>query len=218
MKIGCIIIDSKYPERQKYVNNIEFFFKNTDVSVIKVDGIFTDDVLYDARFHDNRKLTKGQIGCALAHFNALKTAIDMDFDYVFIFEDDIDIYVKDYYELKNWLDNLTEYDICLVTNVGMWFEGIGHDGRIHKNTHVRDYMYTTCCFGTQCYYTNKNIIKLLYETQLNHLTNKKIHIADGLHIHCEKNKNEFLKIVTPQNRNQFFYLADINSIVDTFNS
>ena len=84
MKIGAIIIDSKYPDRQKYINNIEAFFKNTEVSVIKVDGIFTDKVSYDARFDDNRMLTRGEIGCALAHVNALKTAMDMEFDYVFI--------------------------------------------------------------------------------------------------------------------------------------
>jgi GR25 family glycosyltransferase involved in LPS biosynthesis len=211
MKIGAIIIDSKYPDRQKYINNIEAFFKNTEVSVIKVDGIFTDKVLYDARFDDNRMLTRGEIGCALAHVNALKTAMDMEFDYVFIFEDDVDVYAKDYYELKIWLDNLSEYDLCLVTNVGT-FEGIGHDGRTHKNTYIRDYMYVTCPFGTQCYYANKNIIKLLYETQLNYINNNKIHIADGLHIHCEKNKDEFLNIITPQNSYQFFHAGNTVSI------
>ena len=71
MKIGCIIINSNYPDRQHYVKNVENFFSGTDVQCRQISGVFTDEVIYDARFEDNRPLSKGQIGCALAHVNAL---------------------------------------------------------------------------------------------------------------------------------------------------
>ena len=212
MKTGCLIINSGYPERQDYVKKIEQFFKGTNIIYKQLDGVFTDQILYDARFlDDNRPLTRGQIGCALAHVNALKTAIDMDFDYVYIFEDDVEITNNTSYELlQNWLEQLPNHDVCLITNCGT-FQGIGHDGRLHKNTHAISAnthapanMYTTCPFGTQSYYISKNIIKLLYETQMNMINKNRIFIADGLHIHCEKNPNEYLTIVTPVNNATFF--------------
>jgi GR25 family glycosyltransferase involved in LPS biosynthesis len=214
MKIGSIIINSNYPTRQKYVNKLELFFKDTDVICKQINGVFTDRVLYDARFNVNCALTKGQAGCALAHVNALKTAIDMDLDYVFIFEDDVEIIVSNYDVLKKWLDDLPRHDICLITNVGT-YQGIGSDIRLHKNIRVNNnYMYSTCPFGTQSYYIDKNIIKLLYETQLKMIEMNKIYIADGLHIHCKKNPKEFLTIVTPYNNCMFFKQAKEDSIIE----
>jgi GR25 family glycosyltransferase involved in LPS biosynthesis len=191
---------------------LPIFFQNTDVIVIEIPGVFTDEIYYDARFDGDISVSKGAIGCSLAHVNALKIAIDNMFDYVFIFEDDVRITNNNYYELKECLDNLPPNDLVLLTNCG-FHQGIGHDGRIHKNTHInKDYMYTTCPFGTQCYYVNKEITRILYDTQLKMIELKKIHIADGLHIHCEKEKDVFLKIITPINSKKFFEPSGVKSI------
>lgn len=205
MKIGAIVIhSSKYSKRTKYVDSLKKFFNGTEVIFNIIEGVFCDNIINDARFKENKPLSKGQIGCSLAHMNALKTAIDMDFDYVFIFEDDVEVIVDNYITLKKWLDKLpNNYDLCLITNVGT-YQGIGHDGRNHVNKRYNDIMYTSCPFGTQAYYANKQIIQLLYNTQVNALKENKIHIADGLHIHCEKEPNIFLNIVTPTNINRFF--------------
>lgn len=217
MKIGCIVIHTPNFDRKQNVDNLQKFFLNTDVDFRIINGVITNKILYDARFKENKSLTKGQIGCAIAHLNAYKTAIDNDYDYVFIFEDDVKIRVNSYSDLKNWINSLSDnFDICLLTNVGT-YQGIGHDGRNHVNKKVNDVQYVTCPFGTQCYYANKKIIKLLYDTQINMMNINKIHIADGLIIHCEKNKHTFLNIVTPINVNRFFQHIGFNeSIVNKF--
>jgi hypothetical protein len=213
MKIGCVIINSKYSARQQCVKYLEDFFKDTGVEVEIVDGVFTDEIYHDARFDYNSGLSKGQIGASLAHFSALKKAVEKNYDYVFIFEDDVDIVVESYSKLKEWLDNLPEYDLCLMTNVG-WFEGVGHDGRVHKNTEINDCHYVPCCNGVQSYYLRKEIITLMYETQKKHFDKKKLFIADGLHIHCEKNKDEYLKVITPKNQQLLFKTHWCDSIVN----
>jgi GR25 family glycosyltransferase involved in LPS biosynthesis len=214
MKIGAIIIhSSNYIERKKYVDNLVKYFSETPIDINIIEGVITDQNLYDARFTDNISLKKGVIGCSLAHLNAMKLALDMNYDYVYIFEDDITIMNNNYNELQNWLNKLPQnYDLCQLTNVGS-LEGIGHDGRIHKNIYVKDFKYVTCPFGTQAYYTNKNILRIMYDCQINHIKQSKIHIADGLLIHCEKKPNVFLNIITPQNTYRFFKHADIISII-----
>lgn len=212
LKTGCIVIDSNHIHRKKYITNLKKFFSNTNVIFKKINGIFTDKILYDARFTENVSLRRGEIGCALAHIDALKTAIDMDLDYAFIFEDDVEITVERYDILKEWLDNLPEYDICLVTNIGS-FEGIGHDGRIHKNTIINDCKYTTCPFGSQAYYISRKIIHLLYETQINLIKQNKIYISDGLPIHCEKAPSIYLDNITPVNNERFFKHANEESVI-----
>lgn len=214
MKIGCIVIFSNgYSNRQKYVSNLEKFFANTNVIFKVINGIITDKPMYDARFHEKKQLSKGQIGCALAHFNAVKLAKKLDLDYVFIFEDDVEIIAENYDVVQQWLDNLPKNDICLITNVGS-FEGVGHDGRIHSNTLINDSVYMTCPFGAQVYYISKPIINLFYETQLNMIIkHNKIHISDGLPIYCEKENGEFLDIITPQDKDRFFKHSDEVSII-----
>jgi GR25 family glycosyltransferase involved in LPS biosynthesis len=139
------------------------------VEIKIIDGVITDDIIYDARFEENISLTKGQIGCSLSHINALKLALDMNVDYAFIFEDDVEIVVDTYKTLKNWLDNLPKnYDLCLLTTIGI-FVDLGHDGRLHKNIVENGVRYVSCPFGTQAYYASKNIINILYDTQINML-------------------------------------------------
>ena len=208
-KIGAFVIHcASYTERKKNVDTLEHFFENTDVSFIVIDGVITNKRLCDARFNDNRLLSKGQTGCSLAHLNALQKAIDMDLEYVFIFEDDLDICVDNYSILKQWLDNLPhDIDMCLLTNVGTYQgtnTGNGVDNRTHRNICIGDIVYTTCPFGTQAYYIKKNIIKLLYDTQMRYMEKDKIYIADSLHIHCQKEPDVYLKIVTPVHTDRFF--------------
>ena len=219
-KIGAVVIHAAtYTARKKYVQALAIFFANTDVHFKVIDGVITDRVLYDARYKTTQMpLTKGQIGCALAHLKALETAIEMDLDYVFIFEDDVEIIAENYSVLKEWLDNLPPHDICLVTNVGS-HQGLGHDGRLHTNTNIgADLIQPTCPFGTQAYYISKPIIKLLYTTQLQAMQENKIYIADGLTIHCEKNHQhthqpiKYLNILTPQNPDKFFKHIEGESI------
>lgn len=216
MKIGAVVIHSQdYVNRKQYVEKLQKFFQDTEVEFKIIDGVISNQKLYDATFEENTSLSKGQIGCSLAHLNALKTVLDMNLDYAFIFEDDVEINVDNYETLKKWLNNLpNDYDLCLITNVGS-FVGVGHDGRLHQNVIVNDIQYVSCPFGTQAYYANKKIIKLLYDTQINMLNKNKIHVADGLHIHCEKEADVFLKIVTPLNNNRFFYHCGFeNSIIN----
>lgn len=214
-KIGAIIIhSSSYTNRAKYVDRLKTFFADTEVECKVIDGVITDRILYDARFEENRALTKGQIGCAIAHTNALKTALDMDVDYAFIFEDDV-VCHDSYTQVKKWLDNLPpDYELCLIMNVGS-YQGIGHDGRIHTNTVIDDIQYVTCPYGTQAYFANKQTIQLLYETQINCIEQSKIYIADSLFIHCEKKESkEFLKIVTPVKTSRFFTSGYEPSIIE----
>ena len=219
MKIGAIVIHcSDYIERKHYVEKLEKFFENTEVEIKVIDGVITDDIIYDARFEENISLTKGQIGCSLSHINALKLALDMNVDYAFIFEDDVEIVVDTYKTLKNWLDNLPKnYDLCLLTTIGIFVDP-GHDGRLHKNIVENGVRYVSCPFGTQAYYASKNIINILYDTQINMLKKNKLYIADGLHIHCEKEKNVFLQIVTPIEENKLFkHSHSVSSIIGKYN-
>ena len=77
----------------------------------------------------------GLVGCLLSHVEILKKAASENLNNVFIFEDDVRIINNNYFELKECLDNLPPNDIFLLTNCG-FHQGIGHDGRIHKNTYI----------------------------------------------------------------------------------
>jgi len=207
--LGCIIIHSEgYINRKKYVDKLNLFFKEIPVTIIP--GVITDKLIYNPL--NNKILSKGETGCALAHLNALKLAIDNNYDYIFIFEDDVEIIENDYSVLYNWLKNLPEYDICLITYVNS-FQGTGHDGRIHKDKIINNVNYTTCPFGTQAYFCRKEIIHLLYNTQMKLLNENKIHIADGLHIHCKKPTGDYLNIITNVDKNKFFKHANEISLV-----
>ena len=221
MKIGAIIIhSSKYTQRRQYVDGLLNFFKDTEVEVNIIEGVFTDDIYYDARdnLHHNT-IPKGSIGNSLAQFNALKLAIDKGYDYLYIFEDDVSVAVPSYSDLKRWINNIkVEYDLLLITNVG-GFTGKGHDGRIHTKEIVGGDLYKcTCQFGTMAYYVNKDIAKLLYDTQKSAIDNQRIYIADGLHIHCEKAPGVFLNTITPINHNRFFIHEGQESISTQINS
>lgn len=221
MKIGAIIIhSSQYTKRRVYVDGLINFFKDTEVEVNVIEGVFTDNVYYDARhnLHHN-KIGKGSVGCSLANLNAYKLAIEKNYDFVYIFEDDVRITVSSYSELQNWINNITiPYDILLITNVG-YHVGLGHDGRKHYRDIVREDLYKgSCFFGTMAYYLNKDIIKLLHYTQKTEVDNKKIYIADGLIIHCEKSPGVFLDTITPINEKRFFSNAEQESISNHINS
>ena len=215
MKIGAIIIhSSKYTQRKIYVDGLVSFFKDTDVEVNIIEGVFTDHIYNDARdgLHD-KIITKGSSGCSLANKNAYELALQKGYDYVFIFEDDARVMAPNYDTLKEWINRITvNYDVLLLTNVGTWV-GTGHDGRIHYKTQVSNDLYkASCIFGTQAYYLSKDIVKILYDTQMSAISNNRIYVADGLLIHCEKSPGVFLDIITPINTNMFFMHEGYNSI------
>lgn len=220
MKIGIFIIHSKeYTSRRKYVDNLLNFFNRPNIIVEIIDGVITDQILGDARFIKRKSLKKGQIGCALAHVSAYKRAIELNLDFVFIFEDDVEIKVDTYEKLLIWLNKLPNTtDICLLTNSG-WHVGRGNDGRIHRIKQNDDTIYITCPFGTISYCMKKDILELLYRTQTKHIENNKIFIADGLFIHCKKDNNRFLNMVSPRDRNLLFKHDDnCMSIIGTVNN
>lgn len=206
MKIGAIIIHStKYESRRPYVDGLIHFFKDTDVEVNVIEGVFTDQVYYDARkfMHTNR-LSKGQIGASLAHMNAYKLGLEKGYDAMFIFEDDV-IINKSYTELKIWIDNLPmKYDILLLTNIGI-FEGIGHDGRQHHKVAISKDVYSiSCAFGSMAYYISGSVAQHLHDTQNREMNRGCLFLADGLPIHCEKRSDVFLNIITPIDAERFF--------------
>jgi GR25 family glycosyltransferase involved in LPS biosynthesis len=207
MKIGAIIIhSSKYTNRKIYVDSLLNLFRGTEVEVNIIEGVFTDKVFFDAREGlQHAKVTKGHIGCSLAHNKAQKLAIEKDYDFVYIFEDDVEVKVTSYSELKHWIQNIhIFYDMLLLTNVGI-FADKGHDGREHFKVRIYPDLYScSCIFGTQAYYVSKEINKLLYETQKREIERDRIFLADGLQIHCEKSPGSFLNIITPINENRFF--------------
>jgi GR25 family glycosyltransferase involved in LPS biosynthesis len=221
MKIGAVIIhSSKYTKRKIYVDRLIDFFKNTEVEVNIIEGVFTDDIYYDARhlLHNN-KISRGSIGNSLAQLNALKLSLEKNYDYVYIFEDDVRIEVPSYIELKKWINTISvSYDVLLLTNVGD-YTGKGHDGRDHYKVKVSDDLYQgSCLFGTMAYYINKDTTKILYETQQKEIDKQRIFIADGLHIHCEKESGLFLNTITPIDTNRFFIHEGYESITVDVNN
>jgi GR25 family glycosyltransferase involved in LPS biosynthesis len=215
MKTGAIIIhSSKYTKRKVYVDGLVNFFKGSDVEVNIIEGVFTDDIYYDARkFLHDKQISRGSIGNSLAQLNALKLAIEKNYDYIYIFEDDVSVSVSSYLDLKNWINNISvSYDVLLMTNVG-GYVGIGHDGHEHYKIKVSDDLHKgSCLFGTMAYYINKETAKILYETQKKEIDRQRIFIADGLHIHCEKDSGVFLNVITPIDTNKFFIHEGYESI------
>lgn len=215
MKIGAIIIhSSKYTQRRKYVDELLNFFKDTEVEVNIIEGVFTDNIYYDARelLHDNQ-LSKGTIGCALAHVAAYKLAIEKDYDYVYIFEDDVRVAVPSYSDLKTWINNITvPYDLLLITHIGAHI-GAGHDGRVHYKYPISNDLYKgSCMFGVMAYYMNKKNIKLFYDTQMTEIARQRLFIGDGLPINCMKGPGTYLDIITPINDKRFFIHEGYESI------
>ena len=217
-RIGAIAIHSKeYCERQKNIESLQNLFKNTDVEFTIIDGVFTNKKFFDARY-PGKFLTKGFIGNSLAQLNALKLAIDKDYDYCYFFEDDVSATVPNYDTLKTWIDKIEHsYDVILLTNIGM-HTGEGHDKRIHTNHYIQpDLIQSTCIFGTGAYYSKKDIIKILFETQITAYLKDKLYIADGLQIHCEKQPGVFLTLITPSNKDLLFSVdPGVISIVNKF--
>lgn len=216
-KIGAIIIHSEqYTERYKNVKTIKDLFENSNVELNIISGVFTDKPFYDVRY-PGKFLSKGNIGCSLAHLNALKLAIDKGYDKCFFFEDDARAVVSDYSTLMNWINAINvEYDLLLLTNVGI-YTGKGHDERDHYLIEINEELNKcSCAFSTAAYYADKNIIKTLFKHQINAYINDKLYIADGLHIHCEKGPFEFLNIITPKKCKSFFDVdSEVISILNT---
>lgn len=210
MKVGAIIIhSSKYTSRRRYVDRLIDFFRDSDVEVSVIEGVFTDDEYYDARplLHHN-KVVKGHVGCALAHLNAMKLALDKGYDHVFIFEDDVHIATPNYATLRQWINNIQpKYDMLFLTNAYI-FEGQGHDGRVHTKVRRNDLYKCSCILGTQAYYMTKSTIKILHDAQLKEVQRGRIFFADNLQIHTEKRPGEFLDIFTPIQQHRFFKHAE----------
>jgi GR25 family glycosyltransferase involved in LPS biosynthesis len=85
------------PDRKEYVEN-----------QLKIIGIKAE------RFNAI-KLENGAIGCSLSHLKCLQTALNNNWDHVFICEDDItflnpDLFIK---QFNCFLENVTEWDVVL---------------------------------------------------------------------------------------------------------
>jgi GR25 family glycosyltransferase involved in LPS biosynthesis len=206
MKVGAVLIHSSSSYRRlPYVEAFKKFFENTEVELNVIDGVFKDGFMIDARDGmAHNKISKGELGCALAHFNALKLSLEKEYDYVYIFEDDVEIIAKNYESLKKWISNLNvEFDLLLLTNVG-FHTGLSEDGRLHYKTFIDELIKCSCPFGTQAYFLGKETLKSMFNFQKKAIDCGKIYIADGLIIHCEKSSNRFLNIYTPKNNHLFF--------------
>jgi GR25 family glycosyltransferase involved in LPS biosynthesis len=206
MKIGAVVIHSRSAARRApFVTALSNFFKDTEVEFNIVDGVFTEKDFFDARVGlESKKISRGHAGCSLAHMNAMKLAIEKDYDYVYIFEDDVEIRVESDNTLKKWIENIkVDFDFLLMTNVGI-YDKPSHDGRIHYKTAVDDLFKCSCVFGTQAYFARKEIINIMYNFHKKAIDADRIYNADGLHINCEKSPNVFLNIYTPQFTDKFF--------------
>lgn len=206
MTIGAIIIHSASSTRRlPYVNALKAFFKDTEVELNIIEGVFVEKGYTDAREGmEYNTISRGHTGCSLAHMNALKLAIDKNYDYAFIFEDDVEVVVKSYSELKEWIGKIkVDYDLLFLTNVGIHV-GDGHDGRYHYKTVVDDLIKCSNAYGTQAYYASREILKTMYNFQKKAADERKIYVADGLAIHCEKSRNIFLNTYTVKDTDRFF--------------
>ena len=203
MKIGCIIIHTaECTERKKYVDNLVSFFKD-HIEVTVIPGVITDKVLYNAKY-DKTPLLKGEAGCALAHFNAYKEAIDKNYDYCFFFEDYTDIVCENYGILTDIIKNAPICDVFLLTHVFCF----GYNTRINDT-----FQYSTKPFGTQGYYISNDIIKKFYEEQMFLLKKDKIYIADWIYTNYTHKDGSSLKLLTTCNKEYLFKHTDVKSLI-----
>jgi GR25 family glycosyltransferase involved in LPS biosynthesis len=221
MKIGAIIIhSSKFTQRKTVVDNLLQFFNETEVEVNVIEGVFTDEMYYDARKNVyGQKKTKGQIGCALAHLNALELAKIKNYDAVFIFEDDIKIKVKDYNTLKLWIDSIEQpFDILLLAYSNSW-TGEFPDGRTHYRKYINDKLIQgSALVGTMAYYIPRKSIDQLYRIQKECANKKVLYNSDGLHVHGTKEDGNYFTLVGPKEKYSLFSHYDSwQSIISSVN-
>jgi len=204
MKIGCIIIHTEScTERKKYTDNLVSFFKD-HVEVIVIPGVISDQVLHNAKYEKGTILLKGEVGCALAHMNAYKEAIDREFDYAFIFEDDTEIIIENYSKLFDIIQNAPVFDVFLLTHVFCF----GYNTKIDTT-----FQYSSLPFGTQGYYISNEIVKNFYEEQVSQIKKGKLYIADWLYANYKKEKGVPLKLLTTIKNDYLFKHADIKSLI-----
>lgn len=221
MKIGAVIIhSSKFTESRPVVDSLISFFKYSEVEVNVIEGVFTDEVYFDAREgHDRIKKEKGAIGYALAHVNALKLGIDKGYAYMFIFEDDIEIKVESYPVLKKWIDAITiDYDVLLLAYSGCWEGKVGAIRTHFKNYINSELIQGSALIGTMSYYISKESMNLLYDIQKKSMDDKTLFNSDGLHCNGRRPDGDFLTLIGPSEKYRFFmHHDDWRSVLATTN-
>ncbi len=140
MNINCFIINLKRcpDKKERMIKRMENYPEIKYEFYEAIDGReLTDEYMIQHNFKtldewndpfQNRKITKGEIGCSLSHYNVYKKAQESEHDITLVLEDDA-IFVDDFYEKLNELllslvtVNNLDYDMCYLgrkkmTNIG----------------------------------------------------------------------------------------------------
>ncbi|NDH67914.1 MAG: hypothetical protein EBY22_08465 [Gammaproteobacteria bacterium] len=223
MKLGVYIIHSSAAkDRLKNVDALRAFFSIstnalTNVIIKVIEGVYTNVPYDDSRFDDGQKLTKGVVGCALAHVNAMRQALEDNVTHAMIFEDDVGICCDSASALFEWLDRLEkeihDWNVCMMYYISP-FVGTGHDGTRHTS-HVESSFFRimTCPFGTQAYCVKKETLLRLVQIQDDYMKKGKLAIADGLFIHGTQENGKPLKLVGPTYNEMFFIHLEVPSLI-----
>jgi hypothetical protein len=189
----------------------------TNVIIKVIEGVYTNVPYDDSRFDDGQKLTKGVVGCALAHVNAMRQALEDNVTHAMIFEDDVGICCDSASALFEWLDRLEkeihDWNVCMMYYIPP-FVGTGHDGTRHTS-HVESSFFRimTCPFGTQAYCVKKETLLRLVQIQDDYMKKGKLAIADGLFIHGTQENGKPLKLVGPTYNEMFFIHLEVPSLI-----
>lgn len=126
-----------------------------------IDSVYDEDTAYK-RY--GRKLNRGEIGCALSHYECYKKILEQD-DFALILEDDISIIrnIDIIYSLDMFLK--TKTPIVLFLSGDYWFYRRRNINENYKIASVFD------AVGTYAYFINKAAAKLILEK------NKKVSCA-----------------------------------------
>ena len=126
IKINCYIINlEKYPEKRERIKNR---LNNLKINYIIYDAIdgqnitngYMEENNYKINskwidpFH-NRRITLGEIGCALSHYNIMKLCLESEHEISLILEDDADFsedFIENIEKCLHDLENIDNWDYC----------------------------------------------------------------------------------------------------------
>lgn len=119
-KIYCIHYE-KHSERAERIQNelLRVGILNSKVFKWEIgyDSPFYSYIQRGIKFHPGEDISKpqfyGAFKCSLSHYMIMKEAKYLEYNRILILEDDV-VFLKDLTQIENLLDDIPDYDICLL--------------------------------------------------------------------------------------------------------